>query len=111
MFFQIVLEYHAGTEDDRSRYLQAHVDYLKDNISIILAAGGLLNDEGDLAQGALYVVETESRAKAEEFINADPFVISGVVKTISITRWRRSFFNFEHIGGPGFVGAAPGMAP
>lgn len=104
MIFMIHATYVEDHADLWSRYMKAHVDYLRDNVAVVLAAGGLLDDQGTQTQGALYVIEAESRKHAQEFIEADPFMSGGLFETVSITRWRKSFFNFEHVGGPGHAG-------
>jgi uncharacterized protein YciI len=101
MFFMIHATYAAGHEALWRQHLKAHVEYLRQNVHVVLGAGGLLNDEGDRTRGALYIVEAEDREQARKFIEADPFVASGVVETINIVRWRKSFFDFRHVGGPG----------
>jgi uncharacterized protein YciI len=43
------------------------------------------------------LVDTESREEAEEFLRHDPFSIAGLFGTVTITRWRKAFFNRERL--------------
>lgn len=100
--------YVCDSEDKWSENIAAHVAYLEENVHIVLAAGGLLDDESDRTHGALYVIDVDSRDQARAFIEADPFAKAGMFAELVISRWRKSFYNFEHVGGPGFV--FPGTA-
>ena len=77
----------------RENSLTEHLNYLDENVSIILAAGGLLNDEGTIAVGGFYILDVESREDAENFVNADPFVIAGLFDVVQIRRWRKAYFD------------------
>ena len=62
-----------GCADLRIQLRPAHLDYLEANKHLLLACGAKLDDDGDLASGGLYVLDVDTRAKAEAFIKADGF--------------------------------------
>ena len=54
----------------------------------MLMAGALLTDDGSGTIGSLMLIDTESKARAEEIAVQDPFVSGGVLKLESITAYR-----------------------
>jgi uncharacterized protein len=75
----------------------AHLEYLTANQHLLLAAGALINDDGTGGSGGLIIVDTDERAAAERFINEDPFTKAGLFQKVTVTRWRKAFFNKERL--------------
>jgi len=86
-----------GTGDLRTATRPAHVEYLTQHKDKLLAAGALIDDEGAAALGGILIVDTEVRAEAERFINEDPFTKAGLFEKVTVTRWRKAFFNKERL--------------
>ncbi len=80
----------AEVRDEHLAYLEAHKDKL-------LAAGALIDDDGSGGHGGILIVDTDDRAAAEAFIAGDPFTEAGLFESVSVTRWRKAFFNFENL--------------
>lgn len=72
-----------------------HLEYLESNKDKLLAAGGLMDDDGSGVHGGIIIVDTDDRAEAEALIANDPFTRAGLFEEISVTRWRKAYFNFE----------------
>jgi len=77
----------------RMKLRDAHLDYMRKNLSRVLASGGLLDDPAETGIGGLIVLDIDSRKEAEEFVKADPFYIGGLYKNPTIVRWRKAFFD------------------
>ena len=77
----------------RAEHRNAHLAFLDENKSLLLACGGKLDDSGTTASGGLYIVAFETRQEAEDFIAKDPFSKAGLFKKITVTRWRKAFFD------------------
>lgn len=75
---------------------QAHLDYLDANVTLLLACGAKLSDDGTTASGGLYLVDLDSREKAERFIKADPFHQAELFAEVSIVRWRQAYLNRQN---------------
>ena len=75
----------------------AHLEYLTAHQDKLLAAGALINDDGTGGNGGILIVDTEDRAEAERFIANDPFTKAGLFEKISVTRWRKAFFNKQRL--------------
>ncbi|MBW8066031.1 YciI family protein [Ferrovum sp.] len=71
----------------------AHLAWLEENKSRLLACGAKMDDAGQTAQGSFYIVDVEERADAERFIAADPFTQVGLPARVTITRWRLAFLD------------------
>jgi uncharacterized protein YciI len=79
----------------RAKVRPEHLEFLKASLPKLLAAGAKLSDDGATAHGSAYIVDVEDRAAAEAFIQADPFTKAGLFGTITITRWRKGFFDHK----------------
>ena len=86
-----------GTAALRAAKRPEHLEYLTARKNKLLAAGALLSDDGNDAKGGLIIVDTDDRAEAERFINEDPFTKAGLFEKITVTRWRKAFFNGERL--------------
>jgi uncharacterized protein len=71
----------------------AHLEYLNANKDKLLAAGAMIEDDGSGGSGSLYIVDTDERKEAERFLAGDPFHKAGLFGKVTITRWRKAFFN------------------
>jgi uncharacterized protein YciI len=79
----------------RAKTRPEHLEFLKASLPKLLAAGAKLSDDGATSWGSAYIVDVETRAEAEAFINADPFTKAGLFGAVNITRWRKGFFDFK----------------
>ncbi len=74
-----------------------HIEYLNANKSKLLAGGAFIEDDGSGGSGSLYIVDTDDRKEAERFLAGDPFHKAGLFGKVTITRWRKAFFNKERM--------------
>lgn len=70
-----------------------HLAYLDSHVAKLLAAGGLLNDDGTGGDGGLIIYDTEDRAVAKAFIDNDPFTKAGLFESVTIRRWRKGYLD------------------
>ncbi|MFO1319124.1 MAG: YciI family protein [Burkholderiales bacterium] len=82
-----------GSAEIRAATRPAHLDYLKAHQHLLLAAGALIDDDGTGGNGGILLVDTDDRAAAERFIAEDPFTKAGLFQTVTVTRWRKAFFD------------------
>lgn len=82
----------------RQQVYQEHLDFLAAQAHVLLACGAKLDDEGQHAAGGVYLVDVETRAEAEAFIEEDPFSQNHLFETVNITRWRKAY-----LGGVNFL--------
>ena len=97
MPYMILMTDKADSAKLRSDTRAVHIDYLAANQDKLLAAGGLIEDDGSGGSGSLYIVDTDERKEAERFLHGDPFHQVGLFGQVTITRWRKAFFNKERL--------------
>ncbi len=86
-----------GSSKVRADNRAAHIDYLTANKHKLLAAGALIDDDGTGGSGGILIVDTDDRKEAERFAAEDPFTKAGLFEKVTITRWRKAFFNKERL--------------
>lgn len=77
----------------RDRVRPAHLAFLEQHAASLLACGAKLNDDGQGAQGSLYVLDVETREEAERFIAQDPFTQAELFERVEIVRWRKAYLD------------------
>jgi uncharacterized protein YciI len=77
----------------RNEVRPVHLDYLVANQHLLLAAGAQIEDDGSGGHGGVIIVDTDDRDEAQAFIDNDPFTKGGLFDSISVTRWRKAFFD------------------
>ena len=87
----------ANAKELRATVRPEHLAFLDANVSRLLAAGAKLSDDGETALGSTYILDTDDRKAAEEFIRSDPFSKAGLFGSVTITRWRKGYFDFKKI--------------
>lgn len=75
----------------RTRLRPEHLAYLDSHADRLLAAGGLLEDDGSGGFGSVIVYDSDERAEAEAFSMGDPFRREGLFASVEIHRWRKVF--------------------
>lgn len=81
----------------RAKVRATHIEYLTANMHKLLAAGALINDDGSGGHGGILIVDTDDRKDAEAFIAADPFTKAGLFEKVTVTRWRKAYFNKQKL--------------
>ncbi len=80
----------------RAELRDAHLAFLNANLDKLLAAGAVIDDDGSGGHGGILIVDTDDRAEAEAFAADDPFTKAGLFEIVTVTRWRKAYFNFEN---------------
>ena len=82
-----------GSSQIRTDNRAVHIEYLTANKHLLLAAGALIEDDGSGGSGGLLIVDTDDRKEAQRFIDNDPFTKAGLFEKVTVTRWRKAFFD------------------
>src|SRR5262245_2825685 len=61
-----------------SQYYPAHVEWLKQNDSVIIAAGSLRTEPAATPIGGLWIVRANSKSEVEALFQTDPFWVQGL---------------------------------
>ena len=97
MPYAIQAQDKPGSDQVRAANRAAHLEYLTARKDKLLAAGALINDDGTGGNGGILLIDTDDRAEAERFIAEDPFTKAGLFAKVTVTRWRKAFFNKERL--------------
>ncbi|OGI66649.1 MAG: hypothetical protein A2W18_01730 [Candidatus Muproteobacteria bacterium RBG_16_60_9] len=81
----------------RAKVREVHLKYLDANMHRLLAAGAVTADDGTGGHGGILIVETDVREEAEAFIAGDPFTKAGLFEKVTVTRWRKAYFNKQKL--------------
>ena len=96
MLFAIVRKDKPGMADTRARLLDAHAQYQRNFMSMIVFGGGLVTDGTDVGAfeynetgirnviGNVLIVDVADRAVAEAFHRDDPYTQGGLFETVII---------------------------
>jgi uncharacterized protein YciI len=77
----------------REKGLKPHMDYLVSQKKILVLSGPTESDDGTKFLGALLIVNVNSRAEAQAFVDNDPFTKAGMFTKVTITRMRKGQWN------------------
>jgi len=81
----------------RAKVRDVHLQYLTANVGKLLAAGALISDDGTGGHGSVFIVDTDERKEAEAFIAGDLFSKAGLFEKVTVTRWRKAFYNKQKL--------------
>jgi len=79
--------------EKREKGLQPHLDYLHSQKGVLVLSGATLSDDGKDYTGSLLIVNVDSRAAAQAFVDGDPFQKAGMFTNVKITRMRKGQWN------------------
>lgn len=97
MPFLIIARDKPDSSDLRIRVRPQHLVHMTANVKRILGAFAQTDDADTTVTGGVIVLDTEDRAEAERFVADDPFTKAGLFESVTISRCRKAFFNFERL--------------
>ena len=77
----------------REKAAAAHRAYMQEQKGILVLAGAVRSDDGEVIKGSVLIVNVNSRAEAQAFSDGDPYTKSGVFSNIVITRMTKGQWN------------------
>lgn len=75
----------------RRQHMAAHLDFLSQHATEIVAAGPMFDARSGVGAGGLWLVRARDAASVQQLIEADPFWSTGLRKTIHIREWKQVF--------------------
>jgi uncharacterized protein YciI len=87
MHFVILCQDIPNGFELRAAQRPAHLEYLKQQDAILMAAGPFLDDQ-DRMIGSMLIVDVADEAAATAFADNDPFAKAGLFAHREIRRWR-----------------------
>ena len=90
MLFAVLFKDKPGQGALRAERLSAHIEWIASHPEVILVAGSLRDEPGDVPRGALWVVEAPSKADVLELIESDPFSACGLRESVEVLHWSKA---------------------
>jgi hypothetical protein len=85
MYFLLLYDYVENIVERRAPYREAHLAMVREYVARgELVLGGAFADPAD---GAAIVFKVEDKAKLEDFVKNDPYVVNGLVSGWRIREW------------------------
>ena len=81
-----------GKLDKRMEVRPRHLEGMKILGNKVIAAGGLLDEEGRM-KGSMLVVDFNDRAEVDEYLANEPYVLEGVWEKIEVERFNLVILN------------------
>lgn len=97
MPYAIITTDKPNSAELRTKTREKHIEYLTAHVDKLLAAGALTADDGTGGHGGILIVDTDDRKEAEAFIAGDPFTKAGLFAKVTVTRWRKAYFNKQKL--------------
>lgn len=70
---------------------EAHLMYLENHKDKIIAAGPLLDSNGDGMVGSLLIMDFASDAEVETFCSNDPYAQAGLFEKVTYRPWKKVY--------------------
>jgi uncharacterized protein YciI len=86
VFFIVSGRDHPDGLEHRLQIRPRHREYYEALGNDLILSGPYLDDNGDPI-GSMIVIRRTSRAAAEAYAAADPFVTEGVFSSVTVSRW------------------------
>ena len=74
-----------------SQHYPAHLEWLKQHESAILAAGALRTEPDVMPVGGLWIIRADSKSEVEALFRTDPFWVQGLRQSYEILHWSNAF--------------------
>lgn len=74
----------------RAAHRPAHLEFLKQHAAQIVIAGPVLSEDGQQMVGSLFILELESRADLDRFLQSDPYAKAGLFASVDARPWRKT---------------------
>lgn len=97
MAFLILTIDKPDSADIRAQFRAQHYAFLEAQVDRLIASGGLQDDAGATFVGAAILLDCETRAEAETFVEQDPFTAAGLFETVQIVRWKKAFLDGRRV--------------
>jgi len=84
-----------GAAELRNKLRPDHLGYIGSRVRLVLAAGAKLDNDGVTVIGSFFILDVGERDQAQGFADNDPYTLGGLFEKVTITEWRKTFFNHE----------------
>lgn len=90
MLFAVIFTDNPDHSALRSKFLQAHIDWVAKHEANVLVAGSLREEPQQGPKGGLWVVEASSKEAVFELMKSDPFYACGLRRNYEVLYWNKA---------------------
>jgi uncharacterized protein len=72
-------------------HMPAHLRWLESHSDVVLQAGAVRTEPGAPPVGAVWIVEAEDAAAADQVYRSDPFWVNGARESCEVLLWTKAF--------------------
>lgn len=91
MLFVVRLNDRRDALPTRQQHFDAHLEWLRKNRNVILAAGSLRTEPDADPVGGCWIVEAPDKDAVKTLLVSDPFWTHGVRDKVEILHWSKAF--------------------
>jgi uncharacterized protein len=81
----------------RNEVRPEHLEYMTARLDRLLGAFAQVDDANTAVHGGVIVYDSDDRSEVEDFVANDPFTKAGLFESVTISRCRKAFFNYERL--------------
>jgi uncharacterized protein len=81
----------------RNEVRPVHLEYMTARLDKLLGAFAQVDDANTTVHGGVILYDSDDRAEVEDFVANDPFTRAGLFESVTISRCRKTFFNYERL--------------
>jgi uncharacterized protein YciI len=93
MLWVIKCKLKPNSEAAREKAGPSHLAYMKASKDVLVLAGSTRSEDGKDVTGCLFLVNVNSRAEAQAFLDGDSYMQAGVLIDIEYTRMNKGQWN------------------
>lgn len=93
----IIAKDKPNSMDLRLEVRPAHLEYMTANLSKLIGAFAQVDDADEIVHGGVIVFDSDDRAEVENFVANDPFTKAGLFESVTISRCRKAFFDYQRL--------------
>ncbi len=82
--FLVVANDGEGSDADRDRHLEGHLEYIEKHCDRYLTCGPILGPDKTTLTGSFFLVTAEDESDARAFLDGDPYLSSGMYAEVSV---------------------------
>jgi uncharacterized protein YciI len=81
----------------RNEVRPEHLEYMTARLDKLLGAFAQVDDANTTVHGGVIVYDSDDRSEVEAFVANDPFAKAGLFESVTISRCRKAFFNYQRL--------------
>ncbi|MEQ8193975.1 MAG: YciI family protein [Rhodospirillales bacterium] len=89
MLYLIYCTDKPDSTETRMANRPAHLEFIKQYVDRVFAAGPTLSDDGETMTGSVFLIDFKDRAAAEDFCKNDPYQKAGLFDSTVIKPFRK----------------------